>query len=1174
MLTPQQELAAHSVEKNVLVSAGAGSGKTHVLVERYVEILRRYPDISLDKIIAVTFTRKAAHEMRSRLKASFLRLSKEPEAIADGSYKRWVECLAEVDSARIGTIHSMCESILKAYPADSGIDPDFEVLDELISAEIAQEAIKQALRDAIAGPRESHAYRLLLNDNIDKIQETLRSLIKSSMQFDEALKTIIAQPAQSTPSTSSTSSSRSALTALTVEGLTAHAQSFIRQVQKQALIAVIADSTFRRSFEYICNNPHEDPKNALEGHRLTVIAFCETIFSGAGSVEKISDEELAARWQALAALATHKVGNVGGTKGGAQALRDSLKALKTTADAASAKIPQSLLPEDAVAFEMMIGLIDLYQAAKKLYEGEKTRRTALDYNDLIGRTCASLKREGSQARAYFNEKVRALLVDEFQDTNHLQAEMLTLLAGTETRVFFIGDDKQSIYKFQGADVSEFNHWKKMLSGQTADLTGESMVTKLTKSFRSHPDVVAFVNEVFALLLDGDPAELPYVAAFEALEPAREKAAPIEVDDSAAMPQAVEVHLYDEDDGALATLSPDQLEACQVAHWIKGKVDNGALIEEKGGATRPITYGDFAVLVSKNSDFDKFEEIFPRAGIPYVTFGGKGFLKRQEVTDFENLFRFLDNPKDSHSLLAVLRSPLCPLTDDLIHKVALGQIGNLAQTSDITDKPLWVRLTEAARATGDSLTYSGDRQSLMQAVAVLRTMLDYASLLPLGELVHKIITLTHFDLVLLACDDGKQRSRNVWKLAHMAREHENLSCGEFARLIHDLREFGAKEPEAPLDSCDAVKLMTVHASKGLEFPAVALPCLGGQLTKNPDRLIFHRTYGVAYNTKRPGQDIKPAWFETAAHFNKLMEIEERKRLLYVAMTRARDCLGLFIRHEGRKTPSYRLWLKEHLGIDTGHVSLPDADQYLTVRMGNTATFSLAYRFGFPPLDLSSPYKAILPSPVGSLNLLDDEEALSPVFESPVNELAFVRLTPRRQGPDSGSEFIISSPRVTGTFFHALLENLPRSKKVDRDWVRDIAVNQGFHFVHPLRLEAFVDEGMRLLEIYYTSPLRALVDGAHRRYSEVPYLMDSGDFVALKRPDLILEAADGQWYLIDYKTDKFDRQQVARQVRKHGEQLLGYARDLKRISGIDLRAALYFAQYGLVEDVSLVARSGER
>jgi ATP-dependent helicase/nuclease subunit A len=1170
MLTEQQLTAIHSVDKNVLVSAGAGSGKTHVLVERYVEILRKFPDITLGNIIAVTYTRKAASEMRSRLKARFLTLSKDPDEGKNGNHLRWLNCLSEVDSARIGTIHSQCESILKAYPADSGIDPEFEVLDELTTSELLEEAINQALRDVIGqyqtGESESGEssweYALLLSYPLDEIKGILASLIRASMQFDEALK---------------------AAPALTADGFIAHAENFISQVKLQELASLRTNRAFKRAFDYARANVHPDAKNHLEVSRQDILLLCEQVFAGGAA------ETLASRWQALIAIGEYKVGNVGGNKPEAKALRDNLKAVRETAKDATAKIPLALAVEDEPAMNMAIGMIQLYQRTQVIYQAAKSNLTALDYNDLISRARACLHKDGSQAKSYFNEKVRALLVDEFQDTNDVQAELLAMLAGPDTRVFLIGDDKQSIYKFQGADVATFNRWKQRLSSQTAALAGESMVTKLTKSFRSHPAVVAFVNAIFSKLLDGDPDLLPYVAAFEALEPARATIAskqPVVAggapstdgdgdSDANAVTQAIDVVLFNEDEGNDLAPPAEILEACHVAHWIKSKVDGAYEIEEKGGGTRPIAFGDFAVLVLKNKDFDKFEEVFARTGIPYVAFGGQGFLRRQEVTDFENLFRFLDNPKDSHSLLAVLRSPLCPLTDDLIHNIAHSK------------EPLWVLLTQAARQR------IAGYQSIMQAVRLLRTMLDYAALLPLGELVHKIITLTRYDLVLLAADDGKQRSRNVWKIAHLARENEHLTCGEFAQKLSAMRDYGMKEGEAPLDSGNSVKLMTVHASKGLEFPAVALPCLGGQLTRNPRRLIFHRSYGVAFNTKRLAEDIMPSWYQVAAHFDKKTDIEERKRLLYVAMTRARDCLGLFIIQDvKRNTDSYRKWLRETLGLIGDDVSIPDHGSSITLNVPgghagahagsnagahagthagthagssigsgvSRADFALTYWFGFPPLDLNVTCQSDLPQPVGRLDDLMEEPAAT-VFEAPINELALVRLTP--SSLDGGADFAISSPRVIGTFFHALMENLPKSKIVDREWVRDIAYNQGFHFVHPLRLEAFVDEGMRLLTIYYESPLRELVDGAHRCFNEMPYLMDSDEWVAIKRPDLIVESKDGQWFLIDFKTDKFQPEQIARQVRKHREQLQSYVQDLRLISGIELKAALYFAQFGSIE-----------
>lgn len=634
MLTDQQQRAVSTVDQNVLVSAGAGSGKTHVLVERYVEILRRSPLISLGHIIAVTFTRKAASEMRSRLKAKFLSLSKDPAEVEGGNFMRWVKCLSEVDSARIGTIHSLCESIIRAYPADSGIDPEFESLDELTKSELVEEAVSESLRDVIAefegggtsDGESSWEYALLLAFSIDEIKRLLADVIAKSMQFEQAIK---------------------AVPELSAESLMVHAQKFISQVQMQELAHLTNNRAFKRAFDYARANPHADPKNALEIAREEILQLCQQVFAGGGQ------DTQAQTWQALIAIATYKVGNVGGRTPEAQALRDNLKVLREAAQDATSKVPMSLGPEDERAMNMAMGMILLYKRAQVIYQREKDRKTALDFNDQISCARACLEKPGSQARAYFNDKIKALLVDEFQDTNDVQADLLVLLAGEETRVFFIGDDKQSIYKFQGADVATFNKWKQDLANQTSALAGQSLVTKLNRSFRSHPGVVAFVNAVFAKLLDGDPLQLPYVAAFEALEPARQAISaaadrlPVATGVGAAVEseprpdglqagaasidrQAIDVVLFNEDEGAPGILSPEQLEAAHVAHWIKGKIEGGHLIEAKGGGTRPMQFGDFAVLVSQNAHFETFEEVFPGPASPMSPPAARAFCAGRKL----------------------------------------------------------------------------------------------------------------------------------------------------------------------------------------------------------------------------------------------------------------------------------------------------------------------------------------------------------------------------------------------------------------------------------------------------------------------------------------------------------------------------------------------------------------
>jgi len=1047
--------------------------------------------------------------------------------------------LAEVDSARIGTIHSLCEAILKSHPADCGIDPQFEVLDELTQAELLQDCIERALKAVI---EEAHLepgaveHSLLEEFSIDDVKTILNRLIKSSMQFKQSLK---------------------AFQKLSVESMRAQAEAVLASIHKSALASLSGNSQFNYCFDYLRTNSIADQANKLNAVRVELLALCGELFT--------QGAEGAARWQTLIAMATVTIGNIGGNKPDAKELRKALMTMRDLAREITGKIPSTLNAEDEKGFALTLGMANLFQRTLLLYEAHKRDLTAVDYNDLISLTCKCLEKEGSQSRSYFNEKLQALLVDEFQDTNDMQATLLSLLAGEKTRVFLIGDDKQSIYKFQGADVATFNKWKLLFKNETSTLSGSSIVTKLTRCFRSHPEVVSFVNAIFDSLLDGDPEIMPYVAAFEALEPGRKMelftAENVEIVSPGLDAQvqnnqaAVEVVMLDKDvEEKNHGLTAAFYEAHQVGRWLKSKVDKGYKIAAKDGGIRPITYGDCAVLVTRNSDFASFEAMFAQLDIPYVTFGGSGFLRRQEVSDFENLFRFLDNPKDSHSLLAVLRSPFCAISDDLLHGVI----------SENHAQPLWPTIAQAVRSRQPGL------EALAQAVRRLRTLIDYEALLPLGDLVQKIIDSTGYDLAMLAAPDGKQRSRNVWKMAHLASEHEHLSCGEFARRLALMREFGMRESEAPLDSADAVKLMTVHASKGLEFPVVALPCLGGQLLRNADRLVYHPSYGAAFNSSRLADRDTPAWYQVASHLDKQMEREEKKRLLYVSMTRARDNLGIFFSAPFKKSESYRQWIMQVLGLDQTDAVRPGPDDRIALSVssrsdGVVAPYNLSASAGIEQnvgatIEIEVPtYSA---QDLQKLLLLEAVELN--LAELKVNELGRTRITPRTA--DSSSASPILSATTLGTFFHALMENLPPSgRRVDRDWIADIAFTQGAMVSHRQLLDKLVDDGERLLEIYYGSRLYALLSQSRQKRHEMSYLIDVayGELpdVRSKRPDLIFEDAEGAWHLVDYKTDQFPAENVESQARKHREQIKSYIADLRHLSGHKITPWLYFAQHGI-------------
>lgn len=1113
-LTEQQKLAVETTDKNVLVSAGAGSGKTHVLVERFIEILRHDPELSVDKLIAVTFTRKAAGEMRTRLKTRFQELVK-----SNTGGNRWITCLSEVDRARIGTIHSLCETILKAFPAEAGIDPDFKVLNELEHAELLSVSIDQAFREVIG--EQSDEQKLLLQFNIDDVRRWLSTLMDSAPQFRG-----IADHVGN----------------LSEEQLFEHMQKVRHRIQTIVIRDVVMNPAWIGPLSYLTQTPFKDKSGALDGCRQDVLRMANSIDK---LVNDFSPENCDQIWMLLKQIGEIRT-RAGGNGDDAKALREQITKIRKHVESHLKKLPENLSELDREAFQTIRAITILWQRAYAVYEKEKREALRLDYNDLIWLCFQMLSDPESQARRHYNKHIRALLIDEFQDTNPMQARVISFLAGENTRLFLIGDDKQSIYKFQGADVATFNEWKGILDPSDAQqhpdqhlLSGDRDLVALNVSFRSHPDVVAFVNCAFHKLMSDATEHTGYRARYAPLAASRPKHLAIDKDEKELSQIQVTLYSTIEHDERPSKRKSEQTEARAVADWIYDLVERKAPLAAREG-DRKIAYGDFAILVPRNSDFERFEVSLSELAIPYVTLAGSGFLDRQEIYDIENLLSFLGCAQDSHSLLGVLRSPIFAVTDDIIHRSWAG-----------SKLPLWHVIQDVVKYRRPGF------EQLARPMHVLKRLLEESARRSMPDLLRKIILDTGYDLVLMGVPNGHQRSRNLWKLLALANNNDELTCLEFARSLKLMREYNVRQSDAPLDSGDSVKLMTIHASKGLEFGAVALPGLGTQVNSRKTKLLFHREYGIALNTARTDEDEVPPWFEYASHVESDMEIAERKRLLYVAMTRARDYLGMFLERDARNVQSFRSWLMDLLELRDDE--LCEGARFLSCPEG-TAAYELIIR-NEDAAD-SRPRKRFTEAD-------DDakEKDLKVQFD------LIEQLMPSPAAPPSAGEGLLRvtplpgrepslDPALIGTFFHALMEHLPDSMdKLSRDVILDIAINQGPAVAHYRNLEQLAREGERLLESFYASDLCKLLKASKRRLHELPYLVYTADGTASKkRPDLVFQDSNSNWHLIDYKTDHFRVQDVENQAARHRRQVESYIEDLRRLTGTDCKAHIYFAQFG--------------
>ncbi len=1180
-LTEQQKKAVETIDRHVLVSAGAGSGKTHVLVERYVELLKQHPQYGVTNLVAVTFTRKAAAEMRTRLKTRFSQLMDSTES---SERERWASCVAEIDSARIGTIHSLCESILRAFATDAKIDPQFEVLDELMQAQLLTAASEQAFREVM---QESQTERSLLFDfALDEIKRLVTQALRSSLQLAEAIAKF---PEDNPPK------------------LKEHIRDYLRRIRQMCLNDLLRNPEWREAVAFINENRLPEPGNKLASYSQELTQCAEEIAAVKenGEPTDTPDTKIEGAWQALIAVANLSPGNFGGTGDLAKSIRQNLRVARDLAKDFTKRLPLNLSEEDDLAFQYLSSFVALAKRALSIYQSEKRARLMLDYNDLIELAHLALTKENSLARRYYHDNIRAILIDEFQDTNTIQSKLLVALAGQRSKFFFIGDGKQSIYRFQGADVGTFNYWRRHFAD-----SDEATTLSLNASFRSHPAIVQFVNLVFAKLMVGADVNTAHRAAFERLHAANQtKSSDDRVEIIIFEQHEIQPELQSQppsQERKNSRPAPSAIEARSVAAWIEEKLASGQQIFDKTEAAhRPINFGDFAVLVQRNNDLIPIENALRQRHIPYVLLGGKGFLERQEIFDFENLLRFVSAPSDDHALLGLLRSPIVALTDDVIHRLVVGEDSRPYAS-------LWGKLQMAARQSASSSELTKD------AVVLLKQLIAESSVLPLSRFLRRVIAETNYDLVLLSLPHGKQRSRNLWKLVSLAEENEHLTCSEFARDLNLMREYRVKQADAPVDTGNTVKLMTIHASKGLEFPLVALPALSTNAISKKDRLLFNREYGLAFNSGRTDEDITPTWYQAAKLLDDDMDIAERKRLFYVAMTRAKDHLAFFVESGGKEKHSFRSWLAATLELDlsegaedrewktvtsasesarfvicknTSLLSRPRTAK-LVAASGEDSPFSEntaaesktiaeakislvtdengQFKFLFSPSEAGAvdrQDRSRLPEKP-ALKREDVEQAeldlLEPIAAIPLRLPSawqgLVRVSNKRNGE------IVIAKTTMGTFFHALMEHLPSDDRpLTKEEIEDVVFTQ--HNIVPTvkNRQFFVNEGQRLLDLFYGSELFSLFKRTKRRWHEIPYLVIADGQGISRRPDLLLESDQGEWHLIDFKTDHFDPADITKQTKLHSEQLHTYVHELSRLLAVSMTAHIYYAQHALLVEL---------
>ncbi len=553
---------------------------------------------------------------------------------------------------------------------------------------------------------------------------------------------------------------------------------------------------------------------------------------------------------------------------------------------------RALTPDEArAATDSRAALERLLEEFHRRYEQLKQERSALDFQDLELRALDLLRRSPALAQAW-RERFAHVMVDEFQDTNRTQLELVEALRGERTRMFMVGDEHQSIYRFRNADLEVFRAQRRLaLSSEARD------VLPLRGNFRSLPDVLAAVNQVGRTLLDGF-GELTAGRSAEARSGSVELLLTLDEGKGreARRWDAEEIDLDPPPSGSSAKVVA---EARFVAERLRELVD-----------ARKAARGEIVVLLRAFTHVDAYEEALRRAGLSPFVVGGRGYWTQQQIEDLVRLLGVVSNPLDDEHLFGALASFAAGVSPD-----ALWLLRRAAEDEEAGKRHVW---PVVAAAYGDGAEPAGwqprwldgvpdeDRERLRRFCGVVATLRAEAPLLSLEELIERTMSAFGYDLGLIARDGGVGRMANVRKLMRLAREYERNEGRDLAGFLALAAESTKRDEREGMaavqaEGHDGVRVMTVHAAKGLQFPVVAVPDLGralnaghqrGDLVIGPRPAESDAEHRFGMRLAFPAKRSLGLWEMVDLHDQESeAEAEEGCRLVYVAASRARDRLIL-------------------------------------------------------------------------------------------------------------------------------------------------------------------------------------------------------------------------------------------------------------------------------------------
>ena len=1154
MWTTQQLQAIDASNNTILVSAAAGSGKTAVLVERIVQLIRA--GFHLDRMLIVTFTKAAAAEMRQRLNKRLLK-----EAAADP--ETFGPALDELESTEISTIHAFCQKVLRNNFQAVGIDPMVRPCDDQMKKALFESAWLEAFNGLLEQRSDPDFMELAyawdqprLQEMTDQLYDFLMSLPNPFDWLDQAVAQVDARPYQQHP---------------WYQLLLQHAG-----LQLQGVGAIL--QAMRNMFF----EPH-----AVEARRETLAAdeaACEALFH-------VKHSDPAELLRVLDGFTLQRAKSIRGLSEEEKAWGERLSAQRKKISAMVKEIRENLtIDEEKLALELsnmqrhLRGLAALTKATHTAFLAKKAEKHLIDFSDMEQFTMQVLS--DPALRAQMQAEYDHIFVDECQDVSQVQDAILQAIHNENNVMFMVGDVKQSIYRFRKADPTLF---MERLRTYSDDLDAKCRRIILQKNFRSRYNVLDATNEVFCKAMRPNVTELTY-------EPVDELICGRDGEDG----PPVEMHLLDVSPGEDGeTVEALEAEAQVVIERIQ------ALLKEQfddGSGLRNYTYRDMVILLAAASNTaPKLVELLGRAGIPVFYDGAAAFFDLPEVKAVKALLSIIDNPMQDVPLLAALKMPPFALTDGELAAIRMARTG----------KNVAFHEAFAEICTQDGMLADKCRGIMKQ----LEDWRFQAETMRLSDFIWHVMQYSGYYAAVGALPRGELRQANLRMLYQRAQQFEQdggESLADFLLLTEE-QSAGDDRMSAKMlgENENLLRIMTMHKSKGLEFPVVFLMQMSGGLHK-PFRgeLLMHTKLGVAmpYVNRELRIKRKTIADEAFKVQRELNEKAERARLLYVAMTRARERLIMVGCCKESQRDVWNLpesdyavwnarsmtdWVMQTIPQDMHNLSTsdPQGANPWNIRLWSDLT-GVAVDNNVDKPDLQSCLQKIFTGG-NPAEFAAWEEKVQPAqtpLKTSVSAIAKkaatadpLPVTATEEDIESkrAQEEIVSPLRLSelpsrpafleekqltgaerGTLMHRALSLIPLDRLRGESNLYG-AVKQAVHELADR--EVFTYQEVMLLYIkgladFYQSELgqRMLRSEKVRREWSFNLVMDEGTLLQGVIDCAFME--DGKWVLVDYKTDRI--QDEAAFVQRYQLQIDWYARALERITGTPVKEK-YLYSIGLAK-----------